>query len=70
MIMISIRDAAEFEQLLAALSDDVVDAHIHYQMYEELVAAIQRHPLVGQQSNIFWTFTLQAHLNSSVYVLF
>ena len=68
--MISIRDAVEFEQLLNALSNDVVDAHIHYQMYEELVAAIQHHPLVVQQSNTFWTFTLQAHLNSSVYALF
>lgn len=68
--MISISDAAEFEQLLNVLSHDVVDAHIHYQMYEELVAAIQRHPVVVRQSNTFWTFTLQAHLNSSVYALF
>lgn len=68
--MTSIRDAVEFEQLLNALSHDVVDAHIHYQMYEELVAAIQHHPLVVQQSNTFWTFTLQAHLNSSIYALF
>jgi len=68
--MINIRDTAEFEQLLKALSDDVVDAHIHYQMYEELVEAIGKHPLVVQQSNTFWTFTLQAHLNSCVYALF
>lgn len=67
--MISISDAAKFEQLLNALSNDVVDAHIHFLMYEELVAAIQSHPLVFQQSNTFWTFTLQAHLNSSVYAL-
>jgi len=68
--MISISDAAEFKQLLNALSNDVVDAHIHYQMYEELVEAIEKHPLVVRQSNTFWTFTLQAHLNSSVYALF
>lgn len=68
--MISIKDAAEFEQLLKALSDDVVDGHIHYQMYEDLVKAIGKHPLVVQQSNTFWTFTLQAHLNSCVYALF
>jgi hypothetical protein len=65
-----ISDVAEFKLLLNALSHDVVDAHIHYQMYEELVTAIQRHPLVVQQSNTFWTFTLQAHLNSCVYALF
>lgn len=69
-MMISIKDAAEFDQLLKALSDDVVDAHIHYLMYEELVEAIDKHPLVVQQSNTFWTFTLQAHLNSCVYALF
>lgn len=68
--MISIRNPVEFEQLLNALSHDVFAAHIHYQMYGELVAAIQHHPLVVQQSNTFWTFTLQSHLNSSVYALF
>ena len=68
--MISIKDSAEFERLLKALSDDVVDAHIHYRLYQDLVEAINKHPLVVQQSNVFWTFTLQAHLNSSVYALF
>lgn len=67
--MINIKDSAEFERLLKALSDDVVDAHIHYQLYKELAEAIIKHPLVVKQSNIFWTFTLQAHLNSSVYAL-
>lgn len=68
--MISIKDGAEFEQLLKALSNDIVDAHIHYQMYEDLIKAIDHHPHVVRQSNTFWTFTLQAHLNSSVYSLF
>lgn len=68
--MIKIKDSAEFERLLKALSDDIVDAHIHYQLYKELIEAIRKHPLVVQQSNTFWTFTLQAHLNSSVYALF
>jgi hypothetical protein len=68
--MINIKDAAEFEQLLNALSNDVVDAHIHYLLYEELVEAVGKHPVVVQQSNTFWTFTLQAHLNSCVYALF
>ncbi len=68
--MISIKDSAQFQRLLKALSDDVVDAHIHYQLYQDLVEAIDKHPLVVQQSNTFWTYTLQAHLNSSVYALF
>lgn len=68
--MIKIKNSAEFERLLKALSNDVVDAHIHYQFYKELIEAIRKHPLVVQQSNTFWTFTLQGHLNSSVYALF
>jgi AbiU2 len=68
--MIALRDSAEFEQLINVLSHDVVDAHIHFRMYEELVDAIERHPVVVQQSNTFWTFTLQSHLNSSLFALF
>jgi len=68
--MIAIKDSGDFERLLKALSDDVVDAHIHYQLRQDLIQAIDKHPLVVQQSNVFWTFTLQAHLNSSVYALF
>jgi HEPN superfamily AbiU2-like protein len=68
--MISIKDSADFERLLKGLSDDVVDAHIHYHLYQDLIEAISKHPLVVQQSNVFWTFTLQAHLSSSIYALF
>jgi hypothetical protein len=68
--VINIKDGAEFQHLLKALCDDVVDAHIHYQMYEELVEAIAVHPVVVQQSNTFWTYTLQAHLDSCVYAMF
>lgn len=67
--MIRINDSAQFQRLLKALSDDVVDAHIHFQLYQDLVDAIDKRPLVLQQSNTFWTYTLQAHLNSSVYAL-
>jgi len=67
--VISVNDSAEFERLLKALSDDIVDAHIHYRLYEELVGAIEKYPLVVHQSNTFWTYTLQAHLNSCVFAL-
>ena len=67
--MINIKNSVEFGRLLKTLSDDIVDAHIHYQMYWELNQALNQHPLVVQQSNTFWTFTLQAQLNSSVYTL-
>jgi len=67
--MISVKDSAEFKRLLKVLSDDVVDAHIHYGLYHDLVEAIGKHPLVVHQSSVFWSYTLQAHLNSSVYAL-
>lgn len=67
--MISVNDSAEFERLLKALSDDIVDAHIHYRLYEDLIGAIEKYPLVVHQSNVYWSFTLQAHLNSCVYAL-
>jgi hypothetical protein len=67
--MISVNDSAEFERLLKALSDDIVDAHIHYRLYEELIEAIAKYPLVVHQSNTFWNFTLQAHLNSCISAL-
>lgn len=68
--MIKIKNSAEFERLLKALSNDIVDAHIHYRLYKDIDNALSKHPLVAQQSNIFWTYTLQAHLNSSLYALF
>jgi len=67
--MINITDSTEFSRLLTALSEDVVDAHIHFQFFEDLIGAHEKHPLVFPESNTFWTYTLQAHLNSSVYAL-
>lgn len=67
--MIEVNNAADFERLLKALSDDIVDAHIHYRLYQDLVEALEKHSLVFPQSRVFWDFTLQAHVNSSVYAL-
>jgi len=55
---------------LKALADDIVDAHIYYDLREGLIEAMKRYPLIAQQSNIFWTFPLQAHVNTSVFALF
>lgn len=67
--MIDINNAVEFERLLKALSDDIVDAHVHYRLYEDLVKALAKHSLVFPQSRVFWDLTLQAHVNSTVYAL-
>jgi hypothetical protein len=68
--LIKINNGAQFRLLLKALSDDIVDAHLHFAMHEALHTAFEEYPLVKQQSYGFWTLTLQAHLNSSVYALF
>lgn len=66
----SIKNSAEFERLVKALSDDVVDAHIHFRLYEDLIDALTKHPFVEIQSRTFWGYSLQAHLNSTLYSLF
>ncbi len=67
--MIAVTDSAEFKRLIKALSLDIVDAHIHYQLFKDLNQQLQEHPLVASQSNTFWSFTLQAHLNTTIYIL-
>lgn len=67
--MIRFRDEQEFGRLLTGLADDIVDAHIHYQLYKDLLSAKEEFPLVMIQSNTFWSTTLKAHLGSSLYML-
>ena len=68
--MIKIKSHLDFERLLKALSDDVIDAHIHFRMHADLVESTNKDPIVFQQSSFFWGLTIQAHLNSCLYALF
>jgi hypothetical protein len=45
--MIKVRDSTEFGRLLDALADDIVRAHIHYQLYKDLRQALYDHPRVS-----------------------
>ncbi len=67
--MIKITDENEFKRLLEGLSNDIVDAHIHYKLYKDLLEANDVFPFVMPQSNTFWSLTLQSHLNTSLYAL-
>lgn len=67
--MIEFRDWQEFERLLTGLADDIVDAHVHYQLYKDLLSAREEFPLVMIQSNTFWSTTLKAHLGTSLNML-
>jgi hypothetical protein len=64
--MIPIKNALQFTRLIEALSKDIVDAHIHYKLYVDLLKAREEHPLVMQQSPAFWGLTLKSHLSSSL----
>jgi len=59
--MIRIQSAEEFNRLLDALANDVVDANIHWRLYRDLHAAFEKYPLVRIQSQTFWYLTLNAH---------
>lgn len=63
--MISIRNETEFKRLLDGLADDIIDAHVHYKLYKDLLKAIEDYPCVIRQSNTFWSMTLKAHLRMS-----
>ena len=67
--MISLKEGFEFQRLLEGLANDIVDAHIHFKLYKELLAASSEFPLVMIQSNTFWSTTLKAHLNTSLFML-
>jgi len=56
----------EFRRLINALSIEIADAHVHWKLYCDLLAALQAQPVVGQQSNTFWYLTLNAHAESAV----
>jgi len=56
----------EFRRLINALSSDIVDAHVHWKLYCDLLAALREQPAVGQQSNTFWYLTLNAHAETAV----
>ena len=67
--MIKVTDESEFKRLLEGLSNDIVDAHIHYKLYKDLCEASEEFPFVIPQSNTFWSLTLKSHLNTSLHAL-
>lgn len=58
--------SVELGKRISALSNDVVNANIHWRMRCDLIDSLQKHPLVGAQSNTFWHYTLKAHATSTI----
>jgi hypothetical protein len=44
----------EFDRLLTALANDIVSAHIHYQVYKDLRQSLYDYQQVSIQSKTFW----------------
>jgi AbiU2 len=58
--------STELGEHISALSNDVVNANIHWRMRCDLIDSLQKHPLVGAQSNTFWHYTLKAHETAAI----
>jgi hypothetical protein len=59
----------EFARMLRALSSDIVDAHIHWRLANDIGGALRDHPLVAAQSNTFWSLTHTAHVATALQCL-
>lgn len=66
---LKIKDAAEFQRLLHALANELVDARIHFRLYSDLTASVQKYHSEVNQSGTFWSLTFQAHLDASIFRL-
>ncbi|WP_332848138.1 AbiU2 domain-containing protein [Massilia sp. S19_KUP03_FR1] len=60
-----INNDEEMDRLLTGLANDIVDAHVHYKMHDDLITALQAAPEVARESNNFWHMTISAHVKLS-----
>lgn len=63
---IDVSSSAEFNRLLEALVDELIDAHDHFRLHQDLDAAIPEYQAEFNQSAAFWTFTLSAHMDAAL----
>jgi hypothetical protein len=66
---IPIKTAAEFRRLLTTLTDELVDANIHWQLYSDLALAGSKYPKEFNQARTFWGLTVSAHLDAALFRL-
>ncbi len=64
-MQIPIGGSADFAHLLEALANEMVEAQIHFNLYQDLIAAYPEYAREFSQSNTFWTLTLAAHLDAT-----
>jgi hypothetical protein len=63
---IRVRDSVQFGNLLKALADEIVNAQVHFKLYQDLVASYPTYADEFGQSNTFWSLTLAAHLDATI----
>jgi hypothetical protein len=63
-MQIAVRGSEEFHRLLLALADELVDARIHFNLHQNLTAAMPEYAREFNQSWTFWSLTLSAHMDA------
>lgn len=64
-----IKSSEEFENLLDALLDELVNANIFFKLYTDLTNSVAEYEREFNQSQAFWTLTFQAHLDACLFRL-
>lgn len=65
-MQLKIKNADEFHKLLFALAGELVDAKIQFNLFQDLSACRSEYFTEFAQSNTFWSFTFQAHLDTAL----
>ncbi|MBN2075145.1 MAG: hypothetical protein JW762_06310 [Dehalococcoidales bacterium] len=66
---IEIVNSEQFDNLLNALSKEIIDVEVYFNLYNNLLTAIPAYREVFNESNTFWSLTLQALMNNTLICL-
>lgn len=65
---IRVRSDTDFKKLLGALAGDLVDAHVFFKLHADLLGSL-RAADEFKESRTFWSMTLQAHYDATIFRL-
>jgi len=68
-MQLNIRHEEDFGKLLDSLADDLVQANIHFRLYEDLKKSIPEFVSIFNESNAFWHLTFRSHLDATLFRL-
>lgn len=66
---ITIKSLEELKSLIDALTNEAVDANIHYRLYKDLKDSVKTYEREYNQTQTFWSLTFQAHLEAAIFHL-